>query len=157
MKTPILSLFLFFATYANAGFWYKDLEFFAMENFSVEKKDGNFHIGFDYIIENPNWYAIVIKPSILRLEVAGTDCGLVKIEEKIRLKRKTKASYPFVLKGDGSKFVKSAFSSIWSLMKGDGIDFTLKGKLKAGVAVFKMRWKMDYTYSMSFEEFLSLF
>ncbi|MGB1103806.1 MAG: hypothetical protein ACPG21_09270 [Crocinitomicaceae bacterium] len=157
MKTIILSVFLMFASVANAGFWYKDLEFYALENFSVQKKDGNFYVGFDYVIKNPNCYAIVIKPSMLRLEVAGEDCGLVKIEEKIRLKRKTKASYPFVLKGDGSKFVKSAFSSIWSLMKGDGIDFTIKGKLKAGVALFKMRWKMDYTYSMSFEEFLSLF
>lgn len=157
MRIVVLSFLLLLSIPSKAGFWYKDLEFYALENFSVEKKDGYFYIGFDYVINNPNWYAIIIKPSMLRLEVAGTDCGLVKIEKKIKLKRKHKGSYPFVLKGDGSKFVKSAFSSIWSLMKGDGIDFTMKGKLNAGVAVFKKRWKMDYTYSMSFEEFLSLF
>ena len=157
MKTIILFFALFFGLSANAGFWYKDLEFLAMENFSVERKNDHIYIGFDYVIKNPNWYAIVIKPSTLKLTVADTDCGWVKIEDKIKIRRLQKGSYPFVLKGDGSKFIKSGFASIWALMTGSTVDFTLKGKLKAGVTLFTKRWAMDYTYKMTFEEFLSLF
>jgi LEA14-like dessication related protein len=128
-----------------------------MENFTVVNENDKFHLGFDYVIKNPNWYGIVIKPSSLKLTVADVDCGWVQIEKSIKIKRQSKAGYPFVLVGDGSKFVKSGFTSIWYLITGKGVDFNLKGKLKAGVAFFKKKWPMDYTYSMDFEEFLSLF
>lgn len=128
-----------------------------MENFSIERKHGNIHVGFDYVIKNPNWYGLVIKPSSLKLTVADVDCGWVRIEDPIKIKRKSKAGYPFVLIGDGSKFVESAFTSIWFLITGSGVDFNLKGKLKAGIACFSKKWPMDYTYAMNFEDFLSLF
>lgn len=157
MKRLLLLFTIFLGLTANAGFFYKDLEFLEMENFSVERRNGNVYVGFDYVIKNPNWYGIIIKPCALKLTVADVDCGWVKIEEKIKIKRKKKGSYPFVLKGDGASFVKSGFASIWSLMIGNGVDFNLKGKLKAGVSVYTQKWPMDYTYKMTFEEFLSLF
>ncbi len=157
MKKLIIFLVLLSSFQAKSSFFYKDLEFIAMENFSAERKNGSIYIGFDYVINNPNWYAIVIKPSALRLTVADVDCGLVKVEEKTKLKSKKKGRYPFLLIGDASKFVKSGFSSIWNLMTGKGIDFNIKGKLDAGIAIYKKPWPLDYTYKMSFEEFLSLF
>ncbi len=157
MKQLILLFTLFFGLTADAGFFYRDLEFLAMENFTVERKNDKVYLGFDYVINNPNWYGIKIKPSSLKLTVADVDCGWVSIEENIKLKRKSEGSYPFVLVGDGSSFVKGGFASIWNLMTGGGVDFTLKGKLKAGVGFYSKKWAVDYTYKMSFDEFLSLF
>lgn len=157
MKRLVLILFALVSLSANASFLYKDLEFKSMENFKVERKDGKVYIRFDYVIYNPNWYSVVIKPSSLFLKIAGEDCGWVKIEDKIKIKNKKEGHYPFVLKGDASNFVKSTFSSLWAMMTGEGVDFNLNGKLKAGVSVFRKKWAMDYTYSMTFDEFLSFF
>lgn len=136
---------------------FDDLIFKGMENFSVERKDGKMYIGFDYIIENPNKIGVVIKPSSMFLKIADQDCGWVRITEKIKIKRKTEGAYPFMLVGDAGSFVKSAFSSIWNLILGNGIDFNLKGELKAGVLFLRKKWKMDYTYKMTNEEFMSFF
>ena len=157
MKNILILFVLFFGFTANASFFYKELEFLAMENFEVERKNDRIYVGFDYVIKNPNWYGVVIKPSALKLTIAGVDCGYVKIQENIKIKRKSKKGYPFVLVGDGSNFIKSGFASIWSLLTGEGVSFNLKGKLKAGLVVFVKRWPLDYTYNMSFEEFLSFF
>lgn len=157
MKKLLVLFLIGISFHSNAGFFYRDLEFIGMENFAVERKGDRIYVGFDYVINNPNWYGIIIKPSFLQLTVAGVDCGSVKIAEKIKIKRKKEGNYPFVLIGDASKFVKSGFASIWYLITGQGVDFTLKGKLNAGVSVYKKRWPLDYTYKMSFEEFLSFF
>jgi hypothetical protein len=157
MRKLVLICFLLTSLSANASFWYKDLEFLSMENFTVERKSDKIYIGFDYVINNPNWYAVVIKPSSLFLKIADVDCGWVRIPEKVKLRSKEKGSYRFQLVGDASKFVRSGFSSIWALLSGKGIDFNLSGKINAGISVFKRKWPMDYTYKMTFEEFLSFF
>lgn len=136
---------------------FEDLVFAAMENFTVEKKNDKVHIGFDYVIENPNRLTVVIKPSSLFLSIAEKDCGWVRIDQKIKLKKKTKAAYPFMLVGDASNFVKSSFASIWNLITGKGIAFTIKGDINAGIAIFKKKWPVDYTYNMTNEEFMSFF
>lgn len=136
---------------------YKDIIFYGMQNFGVEKKDGKVHVSFDYVIENPNWYAAVIMPSSLALIIADQPCGDVHVMEKIKLKAKTKAGYRFTLVGDESQFVKSSFSSIWNMMTGKGISFTIRGDLKAGILFLRPKWKVDYTYNMTFDEFLSFF
>jgi hypothetical protein len=136
---------------------FEDLIFKGMENFSVERKNGKVYIGFDYVIENPNKLNIIIKPSSLFLKIADQDCGWVRIEEKIKIKKKSEAGYPFMMVGDASNFVKSAFSGIWGLLTGEGIDFNIAGKLKAGIIIFKKKWPVDYTYKMTNEEFMSFF
>jgi len=154
----IFLMFAFLCTLqAKAEQEVKDLEFLALENFGVEKKDGNVYVSFDYVINNPNWFNVIILPSSLFLKIADSDCGWVKVEDKIKIKRKTTANYRFVLVGKQSQFVKSAFSSIWSMITGKGIDFNIAGKLKAGVAVFRMKWDIDYTYKMTMDEFMSFF
>lgn len=157
MKSILLVFFLTIGISSNAGFFWKDLEFLSMENFSVEKKEDKIYLGFDYVINNPNWYGIIMKPSSIFLTVADVDCGWVRIEEKTKLKRKQKGAYPFLLVGDASKFVKSGFASIWALLSGKGIDFNLKGNIKGGVAGITKKFPLDYTYKMTFDEFLSLF
>lgn len=157
MKKLLVLFLIGLSLNATAGFFYRDLEFIGMENFSVERKGDRIYVGFDYVINNPNWYGIIIKPSHLKLTIAGVDCGSVKIQEKVKIKRKREGNYPFVLIGDASKFAKSGFASIWFLLTGQGVDFNLKGKLNAGISVYKKRWPLDYTYKMTFEEFLSFF
>ena len=156
-KIIALSLIILSTFSAKSAFWYKDLEFLAMENFDVTRGDETIAIRFDYVIKNPNWYGVVIKPSNLKLTIADTDCGEVAIPEKLKIKRKKKGKYPFVLIGDASKFVKSGFSSLWSMISKGQIDFNLKGTLKAGVMGLTKKWKLDYTYKMTWSEFMSFF
>lgn len=139
------------------SFFYKDLEFIEMKNFDVAKGEEKIAIKFDYVIMNPNWYAVTIKPSLLNLTIAETDCGEVFIPKKLKIKKKSKASYPFVLIGDASKFTKSGFSSLWSMIFKGQVDFNLKGILKAGVMGLTKKWKLDYTYEMTWDEFMSFF
>ncbi len=159
MKKIILILLLFTSvSWAKGSSLYKDLEFIAMENFSVSKDKENINIGFDYIINNPNWFGVHIKPSNLELTIADTDCGEVSIPKKIKIKRKSNGKgYAFLLIGDLTKFSKSGFSSIWSMMSKGKIDFNLKGILKAGVLGITKKWQLNYTYEMTWSEFMSFF
>ena len=91
--------FLFISSITFAGNDYKDIEFIGMENFSVEKKDGKVLVGFDYVINNPNWFSAVIMPSSLQLIIAEQDCGWVHVEEKIKLKKKQSSINAFIIHG----------------------------------------------------------
>src|SRR5688500_17539239 len=138
MKNVLLIISLFLAVGASADQKFEDLEFLVLENFSVVKIDGKVRFGYDYIIKNRNWYSIIIKPSFLFRKIDDTDCGWVKVEEKIKVKGNTTRGYHFVLVGDDSQFVKSTFSSIWNMMSGKGIGFNIAGQLKAGVFLIKL-------------------
>jgi LEA14-like dessication related protein len=156
-KLTLLFVIILSTFYAQSSFWFKDLDFLAMENFKVSKGEEKIVIKFDYVINNPNWYGVIIKPSELSLTIADSDCGQVYIPEKLKIKRKKKASYPFVLVGDSSKFTKSGFSSFWSMISKGKIDFNIKGTLKAGLMGITKKWKLDYTYEMTWIEFMSFF
>ncbi|MFD1551855.1 hypothetical protein DNU06_01845 [Putridiphycobacter roseus] len=158
MKWYFWLCFNFFITFNSfSSFWYKDLEFLAIENFSVAKGEDKIAISFDYVINNLNWYNITIKPSVLNLNIADTDCGEVLVLDKINIKRKTKGAYKFTLIGETSNFLKSGFSSIWTMLSKGEIDFILKGDLKAGVFGMTKKWKMEYIYKMTWNEFMSFF
>jgi hypothetical protein len=165
MRIVTFSIVLFISFYSSAevkcrgpvSAEFEDLIFEGMENFTVEKSNDKVHIGFDYIIENPNKLNLVIKPSSLFLTIADKDCGWVRIDEKIKLKKKSKGSYPFVLVGDASNFVKSSFATIWNIITVKGIAFNIKGDISAGIAIFKKKWPVDYTYNMTNKEFMSFF
>lgn len=145
------------ANFSPESLEYSDPEVMGAEKFSVERKDGKMHIGFNIIIKNPNKLGFIIKPSSLFLKIADTDMGWVRVEEKIKIKRKSEGSYPFMMVGNSGDFVKSAFSGIWSLLIGQGVDFNLAGTIKAGIFLFKKKWKVDFTYKMTNDEFMSLF
>lgn len=142
---------------AHSSFWYKDLEFLSMENINVAKSEDKILIKFDYVIKNDNWYGVTIKPSLLNLNIAGSDCGDVYIPKKIKIKRKSQFSYPFVLVGDASKFGKSGFKAGWDMFTKGSVDFILKGKIKAGVFGLVKKWELDYLYKMSLQELMSFF
>ena len=157
MKKAFLTFIIFLTTLnVNASFWYKDIEFLSIENFEVTK-GAMYSISFDYVINNPNWYSIIIKPSHLDLIIADNDCGTVYIPEKLKIKRKTKASYPFVITAEASKFINTGFGSIWTMLTSGQVGFNLNGFLKAGVLGFTKKIKMDFTYEMTWSEFMSFF
>ncbi len=157
MKKLLFTLSLLVSTLnVNASFWYKDIQFLSMENFEVTQGD-MYSISFDYVIDNPNWYSVIIKPSHLDLTIAGHDCGTVYIPEKLKIRKKTKGKYRFVLSAEASKFIKSGFGSIWSMLTNGQVDFNLNGFLKAGLLGITKKIKLDYTYEMTWSEFMSFF
>jgi LEA14-like dessication related protein len=156
MKRLFLIVILFVASSSYAPF-FKDLEFKAMKNFDMKKRNDKMVIGFDYVIYNPNWYNIVIKESSLKLTVANQDCGWAHVDNKIKIKKKSEAPYHFELVGDAEKFAKSTFTGVWDFITGKGIAFNIKGDVKAGAFLIRAKWAVDYTYTMDFEEFMSFF
>ena len=162
MKSLTLSFFILFLTSSFAFEGPESVEFSEPEvtdikNFSVERRDGKMYLGFDIVIKNPNKLAIIIKPGSLLLKIADEKVGWVRVEEKMKIKRKSENAYPFMLVGNAGDFVKSTFSGIWSMLTSDGVDFNVKGTIKAGVFFFKKKWKVDITYKMTNEEFMSMF
>jgi|GEM_PF-1327501 len=158
MKSIFVLLLTLSTTFsAQSSFWYKDLEFLEMKNFQVSKSEDKILIKFDYVIQNDNWYGVTIKPSLLNLNIANSDCGDVYIPKKIKIKRKSKASYPFVLVGDASKFSKSGLMSVWNMFTKGSVDLIMKGKLKAGIFGLTKKWDLDYLYKMTWVELKSFF
>ena len=158
MKSLFILLLVLSTTFsAKSSFWYKELEFLAMENFKISKSEEKIIIKFDYVIKNDNWYAVNIKPSLLNLNIASSDCGDVFIPKSIKIKRKSEARYPFVLVGDASKFTKSGLMSVWNLFTKGSVDFILKGKIKAGIFGLTKKWDLDFLYKMTMKEFMSFF
>lgn len=153
----ILLLAILISGFSAKAQFYKDLEFKTMENFTFEKTENNLIIGFDYVIYNPNWYKIVIKPSSLKLTIAGSDCGWVTVDKKVKILKKKEQAYSFRLVGDSEKFARSAFASMFSMLTGNGVTFNISGKLKAGAFLIRKKWDIDYDYVMSYEEFISFF
>ena len=94
---------------------------------------------------------------MLNLNIADEDFGDVYIPKKIKIKRKSQSSYPFVLVGDASRFSKSGFMSVWNMFTKGSVDFILKGKIKAGIFGLAKKWDLDYLYKMSWQEFMSFF
>jgi hypothetical protein len=157
MKKIIFVAFLLMVIpQAKASFWYKDIEFLAMENFQITKGTEMYSISFDYVINNPNWYSIIIKPSHLDLVIAGTDCGTVFIPEKLKIKRKKKGRYPFVITAQSIQFINSGLGSIWKMITKGEVDFNLNGVLKAGALGITKKIPLDYTYVMNWSEFSTL-
>jgi LEA14-like dessication related protein len=122
------------------------------ESFEFGKMDGQtitFTAGAK--VYNENWFGIKVKPSNLILIVDGDEMGSVRLDKKVKLKRKqeTELNAPFTatLK-EGTKMKLLALAA-----KGE-VKVRLKGKLKAGVFIFSKKIDFDETKTISTSKLL---
>lgn len=113
------------------------------ESFKIQERDGQtikFVAGAK--VYNGNWFGIKVKPSDLELYVDGDYMGTVRLDKKVKLKRKkeTDVSAPFTATLEDGAMMKA----LGLAMKGS-VDVRLKGKLKAGVFIFSKKIDFDET------------
>ena len=113
------------------------------ESFNVEKIDGNtIKLNAGAKIFNGNWFGIKIKPSNLELYLDNDFIGTVRLDKKVKLKRKSETTIDAPLTAtleDGAmgKAMRSALSG--------ALNVRMKGKVKAGVFIFSKKIDFDET------------
>ena len=126
---------------------FKNPELVGNEKFKFESvKDGTIKFNAGATFLNENWYGIKVKPSMLNLYIEDEFIGEVKLEKKVKLKRKkeTALEAPFTLfleKGAMLKMMKYATQG--------KVKVRLTGKVKGGVFIFSKKFEMDETKTIS--------
>lgn len=95
---------------------------------------------------NQNGFAVKVKPSELELFIEGEYMGLVHLDKKIRVKRKSEeyVEGPFTATlADGAMFRMLKFVNKQQL------EVRLKGKVKAGVWMFGKKFDVNETRTIS--------
>lgn len=113
------------------------------ETFKMDKIEGNtvkFNAGAN--IYNGNWFGIRVKPSNLELYLGEDYVGIVRLDKKVKLKRKSETAVNAELTAnleDGAmkKALRAALSG--------SVTVRMKGKVKAGVFIFSKKLDFDET------------
>ena len=117
------------------------------ESFNLEKLDGQtvkFTAGAK--IYNGNWFGIKLKPSDLELYVDGEKMGTIRLDKKVKLKRKkeTELLAPFTATLKEGSLLKA-----FTLAGKSEIKVRFTGKLKAGVFIFSKKIDFDETRTVN--------
>ena len=96
----------------------------------VELKGSTAKINVEAEIENPNFFGIKVKPSVLDVYVDEVFAGTVNLDESVKLIRKSSKTYaiPITLNGDGMVLLKLA---VW--MTKPSLKLRFSGKVKGSV------------------------
>ena len=95
---------------------------------------------------NQNGFAVKVKPSELELFIEGEYMGIVHLDKKIRVKRKSEeyVEGPFTATlADGAMFRALKFINMKEL------EIRLKGKVKGGVWMFGKKFDVNETRTIS--------
>jgi LEA14-like dessication related protein len=111
------------------------------EDFSVNKIDGNkIDLNVKANIYNDNCFSVKIKPSDLELFLEGESVGTVRLNKKVKLKKRKETSIDANLTAtlnDGALMKMMGYAA-----KGE-VEVRLKGKAKGGVFIFSKKIDID--------------
>ena len=113
------------------------------ESFNIEQREGNkVNLNVGANIYNGNWFGIRVKPSNLDLFLNDDFLGTVRLDKKVKLKRKSETAIDANLtatleNGAMGKAMRSAL--------GGGLNVRMKGRVKAGVFIFSKKIDFDET------------
>jgi len=120
------------------------------ESFNIEKIEGNkVNLNVGANIYNGNWFGIRVKPSNLELFLNDDFLGTVRLDKKVKLKRKSETAIDANLtatleNGAMGKAMRSAL--------GGGLNVRMKGRVKAGVFIFSKKIDFDETKKIDASE-----
>jgi len=111
-------------------------ESFKMENMSGQE----IKMTVEADIENKNWFGVKIKPSELDLYIEDVYIGKLKLDKKVKMKRKrtTHLVAPVTVKLEQGVMLKAM-----RFIRKDKLKVQLKGKAKAGVFIFSKKIEID--------------
>lgn len=122
---------------------YENVEFKEAVNFKLNKIEGRaLSISFDAILNNPNGYNLKVKPSAFDLHINGEHVGIVKLDERIKIIKKSESTVAVpvtaeVLKGALPKLIAGALKKTATVR--------IVGTVKGGASGFPVRKKIDET------------
>lgn len=140
-------LFVFLSALLLTSCTFYEPQFRGIENFKlhgIEGRDVNFDLSAK--VYNENSYAIKIKPSTLDIYVDDTYMGKVRMEKKVKMKRKSESilSSPFNL-----ELTQGALLKAVGLAAKGQVTIRLKGKVKGGVFIFSKKIDVDESKTIS--------
>lgn len=109
---------------------FEQVRFLGISNVSNIKKDGKtIDLDLDFRMDNPNTYAIKVKPSQLDVYLNDSRIGIIYLNEKVKLKKKAEDIYTakLTVELDGFNVLSLAKSVLTSK-----VELNFRGKIKAG-------------------------
>ncbi|XOV66762.1 MAG: LEA type 2 family protein [Fluviicola sp.] len=117
------------------------------EDFSVKKIDGNkIDLNVKANIYNDNCFGVKIKPSDLELFVEGESVGTVRLNKKVKLKKRKETAVDANLT---ATLNQGALMKMMGYASRGEVEVRLKGKAKGGVFIFSKKMEIDETKKVS--------
>lgn len=140
-------IFIFSAVLLGACSVFETPELVSFDGYKLnEMNANNIKVNLDVVIDNPNWYAIKVKNAAVDLFVEDNKLGEIKINEKIKMKRKkeSKIAVPLTLELAQGAMIKMVG---WAVR--DSINLQFRGYVKAGTFFFYKKFPVDLKKNIS--------
>lgn len=116
-------------------------------NFKFGKLEGKtLHVSFDATVDNANGYGFKVKKGKLNVSINNLELGVIDLDKKIKVKRKSENVYTVPLQlslSDGALF------RIPKLLKADKFELKLDGTVRGSVMGFGKNFEVHETRSLS--------
>ena len=124
-------------------FTFNEPEMRGDEKINVSKVNGKtIEFTAEAKIYNPNCFTLKVKPSLLDLYVEGEYMGKVKLNKKVKLKRKKESNVEATFTAE---LTDGALMKALKFAAKKEIKVQLKGKIKGGVFIFSKKFEFDET------------
>lgn len=122
---------------------YEDIQFRGIDDFKFGKLDGKkLSFSFDATLNNPNGYGLKIKPSVLDVYLGDTYMGVIHLDHKVKIKRKSETEVEVPLTAE---LGEGALLKLILMSKKGSLTIRLKGTVKGSVWGFSRKEYIDET------------
>ena len=91
----------------------QDVDLVKVNGYNLARaNDDKIKLTLNIKIDNPNNFKIKVKKTNLNLHVNGSDAGMIELNDKVIILKKTESDYDFVLYADSKKVTKAHFSTL---------------------------------------------
>ncbi|MNU96095.1 Late embryogenesis abundant protein [compost metagenome] len=116
-------------------------------NFKFGKLEGKtLHVSFDATVDNPNGYGFKVKKGKLNVSINNLELGVIDLDKKIKVKRKSENVYTVPLQlslSDGALF------RIPKLLNAEKFELKLDGTVRGSIMGFGKNFEVHKTHSLS--------
>jgi hypothetical protein len=118
--------------------------FDGMEGLKID--GGNINFTLKGTIENPNWYALKVKPSMLEVTIDGKKFANVYLDEKMKIKAKKSTALVAPMHAE---LEDGAMMRMMVIALKDSVRLNLAGDVKGGVFFIYKKFPVNITRSVS--------
>ena len=118
--------------------------FDGMEGLKMDGKNINFTL--KGTIENPNWYALKVKPSMLEVRIDGKKFANVYLDKKMKIKAKKSTA---LIAPMHAELEDGAMMRMMGMALKDSVRLNLAGDVKGGVFFIYKKFPVNITRSVS--------
>ncbi len=122
---------------------FEDVQFRNAENFKLKQFEGKkASLSFDAVLYNPNGYNLKVKPSTFDLYINNVQVGVIKLDEKVKIKKRTESTVTVPVTAELSPGILPKLLTI-ALSKSASV--RIVGTARGGVSIFTKKKKIDET------------